>query len=165
MKGYVYYSPKRKRKYIRKFDYYEAQERYRNGETAPTLAREYGVTPERIYQVVSPTYKETREAYEELLKHRGRCTRCGAPKNHRAQLLGHILCKRCSADDQVTTVRPDTLKCGRCKLWLPDDAFSRSKNAKPHRRGRFARCKRCVAEVRRDARHRAFAEGRARTLG
>lgn len=160
----IHYSPKRNRKYVRRFDHYEAQERFRNGESALKLAQEYGVSPSRIYQVASPTHRANHLAYQESLKCKGKCARCGKPTNYIAQRLGAKLCIRCSADDRITTVLPNSIRCGQCKQWLPDDAFGLSKSAKSHHRGRNHDCKKCVARARRERRHRAFAEGRARTL-
>lgn len=160
----VYYSPKRKRKYIRKFDHYEAQERWRKGELVSKLAKEYGVTVERIYQVVSPKHKAWHEAYRERLKHTGQCGRCGKATNYFAQRFGSKLCVRCAADDRITTVRPDELRCGRCKSWLPDGSFGLYRAAPAYRRGRHHNCRSCEAKMRRERRHRAKAEGRATTL-
>lgn len=161
----VYYSPKRNRKYVRKFDYYEAQERWRKGEPASKLAEEYGVSVSRIYQVASPKGKAAFEAYQESLKKAAKCVNCGKAKSYVSTRLGHLRCQRCASDDHIVTVRPSELKCGRCQQWLPDDVFGLSKRARLRRRGRWHNCRECEARDRRERRHRAVAEGRARTKG
>lgn len=160
----TYYSQKRNRKYVRSFDYFEAQVRFARGEPASKLASDYGVSVSRIYQVASPAYRKSHNAYQESLKTKGRCNRCKKPTNQVSQRLGAKLCNRCAADDRITTVRPKELSCGHCKRWLPDEEFGIYKTAPAHRRGRYIRCRECVAKKRRDQRHRAFKEGRARNL-
>jgi len=166
----IYYSPKRSRKYVRKFDYYEAQERYRSGESGPALAKEYGVSVSRIYQVITPGERDRVQAYQDsIYKGGANCIRCGAPTNLAARKLGAKLCIPCARDKRIAahankTVRDYSLWCNGCKRWLPDDAFGLYNDARSYRRGRHYDCRKCVARARRKRRHRAFAEGRARTL-
>jgi hypothetical protein len=54
---------------------------------------------------------------------------------------------------EITTVRPDELRCGRCKQWKPDDQFTRDKS-RPERRNRYIYCKTCLAVIQRRSRQR-----------
>ena len=166
----LHYSEKRNRVYKRRFDYDEARRRYQNGETAVALAEEYGVTDRAIYRVVIPGEIERMNAYQNSFKGKGTCENCGAPTHGLSQRYkGTRYCRDCStarrtAEHVAKTVRDSELWCTKCRAWHPDNAFGIYKKAPHYRRDRHTVCKAEVARQRTGRRHRAFAEGRTRSL-
>lgn len=166
----IFYSPKRNRAYVRKFDYYEAQERYRAGESIRDLAAEFGVTYMAVRLVVIPEVRARYKEYQSTVyKGKAKCLNCGAPTNLLARkVYGSTRCIKCARKERVTehianTVRPDELWCSPCEAWHPDEEFGLYKSAKPYRRGRSNYCRKVNAKQKRD-RRKAIADRRAETL-
>lgn len=129
---------------------------YATGEyTQAFLAQHFGVSSSRIGQVINPELG-LRVAQRHLEWQRnGTCTICGAICSRRYEHGVYVSrCRACFIENATSTVRPDTLKCGTCQRWLPDAAFSHSKNTSRLRRGRRQRCTQCDTAARRDYRER-----------
>jgi hypothetical protein len=63
-----------------------------------------------------------------------------------------LRCRACAIKKRAFTVRDDTLLCGKCKEWKPDEDFSFSRHK--GRRGRSSLCRPCSTIERREYRHR-----------
>lgn len=146
------------RVYERRFDHDEALRRKTAGESVASLAREYGVTENAVWQAISPATKESNRRAMAALRARGRCERCGGWKNG-ATKAKH--CKRCSADLRITTATETTLQCISCKEFKPDNDFPFSRSVAEFRRGRHTECRVCQTISRRKRRHKSIEATRA----
>jgi hypothetical protein len=139
-----------------RFDHEEARRLYAAGVSRVELAERYGVTVNGIYRVTaSPEVRARYEAYQEAKQqsYRVPCANgCGALVHGRYR-PGRF-CVDCATKERATSVRPDTLHCSRCDLWLPDSAFPSNKAGRGMRRGRHAMCRACSTEIRREYRER-----------
>lgn len=142
-------SGKRNRVYVRKFDHEDARRRFAAGESARSLAAEFGVSGSRIYQVVNPEHGErTARSSAEWMRN-GRCERCGEPCSRYFRR-----CRTCAGVARATSVRDDELQCYSCQEWKPDTAFPKGGPRSAHRRDRHKQCTACQTEAKRDYRLR-----------
>jgi predicted RNA-binding Zn-ribbon protein involved in translation (DUF1610 family) len=125
-----------RRQYVRAFDYEEARRRHANGESVSDLAREYGVSSDRVRQVVFP--EVGRRADERKAAYRYVCPDCG----ERIATRKNARCRPCSVVRMRVSVREDTLQCVTCQQWKPDEDFP-SNRSEEHRRGRHTSCRSC----------------------
>ncbi len=140
--------------YQRKFDHGQAKRRYEAGESVAEMAREYGVSENAVYRVVSPGTRAAYDRFYASLKGKGRCDRCGEPMNQGSRYAGSRQCQKCCDDDRATSVRPGVLLCFGCREWRPDEEFPRNRSTTVRRRGRHASCRACSTAQRRDYRQR-----------
>lgn len=143
-------SKKRNRVYQRRFDHEEAAKRHHSGESMMSLAREYGVSVTAIERVVKPGKRERMNFYTRRSTMSGVCIDCGKTGITKRSSR----CMECSSRSRITTVRPDTIHCGRCERWLPDDAFRHSEKNTPSHRYRNRRCRECETQARKEYRDR-----------
>jgi hypothetical protein len=132
----------------RKFDHDECRALYAaGGWTYRQLAAKYGVSEFAVGYALNPRVRETTRAYQ--LAH---CRRpCAAGCGRDVWTMGRActgLCRSCSADAKVTSVRDGELKCASCGEWKADDAFPRS-SANTRRRQRHKTCTACHTAIKR----------------
>lgn len=139
------------RVYVRKFDYDEARQRYADGEHPRDLAAEYGVSMNRVRQVVIP--EEGQRAAERARQwiYSGTCPICGGPATRTG---GQSRCRECFNVAQATSVRPDELRCPTCGEWKPDEDFPFNAGGRKLRRGRHQSCRPCLTKLRQNYRER-----------
>ncbi len=144
-----------KHQYFRKFDHDEAKRRNAAGESAASLAREYGVSTTAVLAVVSQRIRASMDRAKERIRQSGRCERCGGPKNGLSSYShGANLCRSCAFDDLATSVRDTELRCSKCREWKPDEDFPRNRSESIRRRGRHDQCRACNTIARRAHRRR-----------
>jgi hypothetical protein len=152
-------SPKRPgRVYRRAFDHEEAKA-LRQADpktwTYAHLAEHFGVSENAVFRVLIPGQQEryARRALEWARAHRRPC-KGGCGRLVWAQNKGRSgLCVSCMNRARATSVRPDTLHCGRCREWKPDQDFPLQRSRKT-RRGRASLCRPCQTVARREHRQR-----------
>jgi hypothetical protein len=141
------------RVYERKFDWEEAEQLRSEGLSYREIARRLAVTPHAIRRVLVPGERERDMARATAWVRRGTCPDCGASAT-RHSLDNNLRCRDCAAKDSATSVRVDTLRCGTCREWKPDNAFSGSRAESPFRRGRHRQCAECNTKWKREWRRR-----------
>ncbi len=147
---------KNTRAYPRRFDHEECRRlREETGWSGARLARHFGVSTSRVYQVIDPRSQErvTRQRAEHIRGMRRPCLGgCGRLVwMHMAGRSGY--CVTCSARRRTKGVRPTTLLCSTCDRWLPDEDFHRRSDA-INRRHRTNDCRTCSTAHRRRRRDR-----------
>lgn len=155
------------RVYVRRFDWDEARARRAAGESYPSIARALGVSETAIQRVCKPEMNARMAAGVREWQRGGVCSDCGKRCSRNRSRVRAGLPQRCSACHGIsmqTTIRPDTLRCGTCKEWKPDDAFPGNRTL-PARRGRGRHCTACQTKARRDYRHRHAEQERAYARG
>lgn len=147
----------------RKFDWDEAARLYAETKNYSEVARRLGVAMPSVARAVNPAYREHCAQYQREQKpYMGTCVDCGGPATkvfNYADRGGR--CTDCFAKLRATSVREDTLRCGCCRLWLPDEAFPRQAASKS-RRQRHSMCTPCARVVKRDQRAAMTPEQRDR---
>lgn len=149
-------STKRRRVYPRKFPHEEAVARHKAGETVASLARGYGVSDAGIRRVVDPKQRERMRLHSVKWQMQGVCHQCDKEGISR----GSRYCRSCSLKLRTRSVRPETLHCSGCHLWLPDKDFAPSSQM-AYRRYRRRDCRSCATKARTAyrAKHRVLCEG------
>lgn len=140
----------------RRFDHDEAARRHTAGESYASLAADYGVNEQAVYQAVKritdPAWAVRDNAYHRDLQRSKRRTACAGDGCDRL-VWTHTpgssgLCPRCFGLARSHTIRADMLLCTTCGEWKHDEAFPNGRNRKG-RRGRHATCRACQAAVKR----------------
>lgn len=160
----------RNRLYVRRFDHFEAHQRWLAGERVADLATEYSVTPAALYRAfgaLTPEGRDRQNAYQRSWRTTV-CEQCGGPamrlvtnkKPHNPD--GRVLCQRCRGITRRGRFRyrPDgTLEAVRCNRvdcvneggrWQPPDRFPggpRYRDVRPQ--GIHGACRACNTMLRR----------------
>lgn len=131
----------------RTFDHEIAQAMRADGLTLEVIAQAMGVSEQAVRYATSEKQREYAKRYQqENRTWMGTCRGCGGEA---ARYRGiQALCRSCRAKARTESVRPDALRCCRCREWLPDECFS-PQRGKAVRRERNAECKPCAAARRR----------------
>lgn len=146
----------------RRFDWDEARQQRAEGWTYLALAHHHNVSINAIRRVCDPKVAVGMTAAIAERQTSGTCPDCGVPTSFNpssrrrrgiSDTDGSNRCRTCADLQRATTVRPTTLQCCYCRLWLPDEDFYGDQNAVA-RRGRAGRCKACGAVANRDLRLR-----------
>jgi hypothetical protein len=137
---------KRNRVYERAFDWDEALRLRVDGWSYNRIADHFGVTETAIRRILVPGLQErmnarVREYQREHKPQQGTCPDCGGI-NSQGRYRPESRCRECHVKHLATSVREDTLQCGGCRYWLPDEDFPHAHNRKA-RRGRHALCRPC----------------------
>lgn len=131
----------------RTFDHEIAQGMRADGLTLEVIAQAMGVSEQAIRYATSEKQRDYAKRYQQ--ENRTWMGTCGGCGGEAARYRGlQALCRSCRAKARTESVRPDTLRCCRCREWLPDDLFS-PQRGKAVRRERNAECKPCAAARRR----------------
>lgn len=157
--SFTNYSEKRNRVYVRKFDHEDARVRFAAGETLSELAHAFGVTAQAVKFVVDDEYNARWLAYHDEWQRSGVCRQCGKTgiTNRAARDGGGARCRECAGLEAATSVRDDTLRCVRCRLWKPDEDFPMNQSVAKARRKRHQCCRVCQTEIKREYRERTSA--------
>lgn len=143
----------RNRTYERKFDHDEARARRSEGWSYTALAKLFGVSDMAVRRVCDPKVRADMDARTiEWMRQNWRIDcrgGCGAlvwavPKG-RSGYCVQCLAKRATATD----VRPDVLRCTKCREWKPDVLYPKSDRKWTSRRGRKSWCTACDSAARR----------------
>lgn len=137
----------------RTFDWDEARRLRAEGLAYRAIAARVGASYGAVRLACDDEARENRKRYDRPTH----LCRCGVlcRKNYKNGVLLPARCKDCRDEDQATSVRPDTLRCWRCRKWKTDENFSRSASGQsPRRRGRTAICKPCAVIKTRERRAR-----------
>lgn len=142
-----------------RFDWEEAR-RLRAEEKLPfkEIGRRLGVTESAVERVCNlETLRRSRvkgRSAEERERQRERMTApCPCGRGHYWP-YNSTRCRTCADEAQITTVREDSLRCTKCKTWMPDEKFPRNRS-QHHRRSRGSECLSCDAARKRESRRRA----------
>lgn len=137
----------------RKIDYADARRRRERGETLASIARDYDVTPHAVSYATDTQRRARLLVASALWQKQGRCPVCGVYGTTRHRVGVDSRCRDCASAAQVTTVRPDALRCVTCREWKPDSEFPGDRR-QSHRRGRHMQCRPCQTKDRRAYRER-----------
>jgi hypothetical protein len=155
-------STKRKRVYVRKFDWNEARRRRDTGESYSSIARDLGVSVSGVQRACNADLRVRMDEAAQRWKMQGACAVCGGPATRVSLRDTHGRCRDCFNKAQATSVRETELLCFRCKEWKPDEDFPRNKQeGRFLRRGRHNYCRSCNTIERREYRERNRERDRA----
>lgn len=144
-------STKRGRVYQRAFDHEEAQKLRAEGWSYGRIAEHFGVSDRAVQRVCDPKVREDMERCTSEYHRRQRqpCKGgCGTLVwTHNKSHTGY--CNAClKALQAAPDIRPDELRCTKCREWKPDAEFGTHRPVKA-RRSRCAWCRACEAAARR----------------
>lgn len=133
----------------RAFDHDEAKRLRATGMTYRAIGELLGVTDQSVRVACNPDVRKYYSDMQKKLRYYHKpCPQCAKPMS-RYNAKG--LCRSCWGISKRGPIRPDMLRCSLCRLWLPDEEFSVSRQ-NVARRERSGECKRCAALRRRDER-------------
>lgn len=116
----------------------EIEKRFKTGEPAHRIARDYGVAVGHIHRLASPKRREALLARGPA-RRTAFCENCGKSTNYRSR---DKLCPVCRTEADLASARPTELLCAACRLWKSDDSF-RQDRRQVGRRGRRRTCITC----------------------
>lgn len=117
--------------------------------TQSQLARELGVTPKAVANAImvrdprrGPAHnaRRRRMAQRRKVPCSAGCGKLVWPTYNARGRKGR--CATCMGTERATSVRPTTLRCGKCKQWKPDEEFVHQ-HQRHARRGRHSVCRAC----------------------
>jgi hypothetical protein len=146
----------RNRTYQRQFDHDEARALKAEGWSYTELGKRFGVSDTAVRRVCDPKLRDDMNARSiEWMRQNARAEcKGGCGKLVWAMKGRSGYCARCTARRSTAAdVRPDALRCTKCREWKPDALFPKA-GTWTSRRGRKSRCRACETARRRASRQR-----------